>query len=272
MAVTGGVGISRVLKDAYWYDFQSFMDYWKGKARVDLVHIEGRTTTDGALAEINFCVGDTINYIAAEGQCYIRCEADDANQHSKYVYLQYQDDTGAIQDWVTADLNAADSTTEVIVTGADDFYRIRQMYSEVESASGGGKAVILTDANMGGVDDIYGFINDGLSRFNLERFFTQPEATCDSYLVYVKWDTVPVAIGAGTDTFLSGLTFTPRALNGGEAEPDTDITLSYKFQDSLEIQPCYKLAGGSEVIFTVGDIATAGIVRLHAIMAEVYEP
>ena len=178
MAVTGGTGISRVLENRRFEDYKSLKQHFQHNRRITEVIIEGMTTTDGALAEVNFAVGDIINYIAAEGQAYIRIEQLDANQDGKYIYLQYQDDTGAVQDWVTADIAAAE--TDEVAIGSTDFYRIRQMYSEVEASTN--DAIILTDADMGGADDVYGFINDGNSQFNLERFFTQPNATCRSFL------------------------------------------------------------------------------------------
>ena len=39
---------------------------------------------ESATKEINFVTGDVIDYIAAEGQVYIRTEADDVNQDEKF--------------------------------------------------------------------------------------------------------------------------------------------------------------------------------------------
>jgi len=273
MAVTGGDGLSRVRKHSKWWDYNSFREYHKGM-RVDEIIITGSTTTDGAAAEINFAVGDTINYIGAEGQVYVRCEADDANQHSKYVYIEYQDDTGAVRPILTGDLDAADSTTEVAVTGATDFYRLRQMICEVESASGGGKAVILTDANMGGADDIFGFINDGNTQFNLERFFTQPSATCTSYLAYITARGATQAADATQDSYLLDVVLTPRALYTGEGFTETqtaaDKTLHFEFNDYLHVEPLIELEPATEVSFKVGDNNDPGIVCIEAVMVEVY--
>ena len=271
MVVTGGIGHSRILKGRNFQDYASLKDHLRNSI-IEEVIITGRTTTDGALAEINFAVGDTINYIAAEGQVYIRCEADDANQHDKYVYIEYQDDTGAVQTILTADLDGANSTTEVIVTGASDFYRLRQMISEVVSATGGGKAIILTDANMGGGDDIFGFIDDNFSKFNLERFFVRPAAKCISYLAHVHFHSIPKAIGAGTDTFLGSVTYTPKVLgtSDGFAEPQVaaPITEVFLFADEYDWQPCIELEPATEVIFKVGDAATAQVVHVEAVMVE----
>jgi hypothetical protein len=269
MAITPGTGHSWVHKNRRYENYQSMKQAFSDR-RVEEVVIEGRTTTDGALAEINFAVGDTINYIGAEGQAYIRTELADATQNSKFVYLQYQDDTGAVQDWVTADLDAADTTTEIAI-GSTDFYRVRQMYCEVEAVAT--KGIVLTDANMGGADDVYAFINDTYSTFNLERFFTQPSTVCDSYLGHVHVHTTPVAIGAGTDTYLFSYTCTPKALSdGGETGAASDKEFVFIFQEEFNMDPMILLEPATEVIFKVGDAATANVVHIQATLLEVYPP
>lgn len=273
MAVTGGQGHTCFHKNRRFEDYRSMKQYFSDRTITEIV-IDGSTTTGGALAEISFVSGDFIDYIAAEGQVYIRTEADDANQDSKYVYIEYQDDTGAIRPILTADLAAPDNTVETIVTGASDFYRLRQMISEVESASGGGNMVILTDANYGGADDGYGYISDSQSSFSLERFFTQPAATCISYLGYIHAHSTPVAIGAGTDTYLISVTFTPKVLSTSEgfAEPQVaaDKTLTWIFQDQFHEDLCIELEPATEVIFKIGDAATANVVHIQSTLLEVY--
>jgi hypothetical protein len=268
MAVTPGDGFSLVTNHAKWYDLRSFWKYHKDQ-HINIVKITGSTTTDGAVAEINFAVGDTINYIAAEGQAYIRTELDDqATQGNKYVYLQYQDDTGAILDWVTSDLDNTNTTTEVAI-GSTDFYRARQMYCEVEATAT--KGVVLTDANMGGVDDIYAFINDANSQFNLERFFIQPSATCDSYLASIKARSASTAVDATLDSYLLDVVFTPRVNSqGAEDQVKADKTLHYEFNENLEVEPLILLEPATEVIFKVGDNNDPGIVCLEAMLIEVY--
>ena len=94
MAVTGLEGYSRVEVNRHFDTYQSLKQAFSNRRRIAEVIISGATTTDGAAAEVNFSVGDIINYAAAEGQAYIRTEVADATQNSKFVYLQYQDDTG----------------------------------------------------------------------------------------------------------------------------------------------------------------------------------
>ena len=267
-----GQGISRIFKNRRHEDYTSMKQYFSDRT-IQEVLIEGTFLTVGAAAEIDLAIGDTINYIAAEGQVYVRCEADDANQHSKYVYIQYQDDTGQIMPILTANLDGANSVTEVIVTGASDFYRLRQMICEIEAATGGTKGVILTDVDMGGADDVFGFIDDNNSSFALQRFFTQPAATCDSYLAHLHLH-APNAADNIVDTFFLDMTCTPRVLSISEgfAEPQAivDRTFNYPFSGEIDHSPCLLLEGGTEVIFKIGDNHDAGIVHFEFVLLEVY--
>ena len=265
MAITGGEGFSRVLENRRFEDYRSMKQHFQHR-HITEVLISGTTTTDGAAVEVNFCVGDTINYIAAQGAVYALCEQDDASQYNKYVYLEYQDNTGEIQTVLTTDLDGANSTTVSRFGTVSDFFRIRQCHSEVESSAN--DAIVISDAVWGGVDDTFGFINDGNSQFNLERFFTQPAATCASYLGRVDVKCVNIAEAAAG--YILDVTFTPKILNLGEVQPATDKTLHMEFTEFLNWEPCIELAPATEVIFKVGDNATAGILAIEATMLEVY--
>lgn len=268
MAVTSGVGKSRVLHKRRFDDYKSLKQHYQN-SNIDEIIISGSCTTGGAAAEISFVTGDVINYIAAEGQVYVRCEADDANQHSKYVYIEYQDDTGAVKTILTADLHATDSTTEVIVTGASDFYRLRRMTSEVESASGGGKMVLLTDADADGVADYYGIISDGQSEFALERFFTQPDSTHISYLGKVEcYATIQGGDNATAGSIIT-IQYTPKPTDLGEAAAAADVTQTFNFSEHFLWEPCIELDGGTEVIFSLGDIDEPQTISIEAHMLEV---
>ena len=272
MAIIPGQGCSRVLSNRRWEDYRS-MKQALSNSIIKEVIIAGSCTTDGAATEISFC-DNILNYIAAEGQVYVRCEANDANQHDKYVYIEYQDDTGAIKAILTADLDGADSTAEVIVTGASDFYRLRRMISEVESASGGTKSIMLTDSAWDGVADTFGELKDGNTCFALERFFTQPSSVCDSYLAFFQVYGNKTGTSAADDTFFIDITLTPKALStsDGFAEPQTaaDITLHFDFEYGLQCSPVILLEPATEVIFKIGDNAAAGKVFLMAVMVEDY--
>lgn len=268
MAVTEGVGHSRVLHRRRWEDYRSLKQYHQN-SRITEVIIEGSTTTAGALTEISFVTGDIMIY-TTESQVYVRTEGNDtARQSGKYVYLEYQDDTGQIMDIVTADLAAADTTTEVIFTGADDFYRARQFYSEVASGAAG-VMILLTDDAMAAGEE-WAFISDNQTHFALQRFFTQPEATCKSYLGKIKISG-PVQDGDGAVAgYLLGVQYTPKALNLGEAQGAATITQTRQFDGIFEWEPCIELAGGTEVIFTVGDMDSPADLHIEAIMLEVYD-
>jgi hypothetical protein len=265
MAVTHGVGHSRVLEKRRFEDYKSLKQYYQN-SNLEEVIISGTTTSDGALAEICFC-DNVIDYAGSAGQAYIRTEQDDqATQGNKYVYLQYQDSTGAVQDWVTADLDNTNTTTEVAI-GSTDFYRARQMYSEVVSSAN--DAIILCDADWGGADDTYAEIRDGESKFSLERFFTQPDSTHISYLAYIKLHVPEMDHDGAASGHIFSVTYTPKPLNGGEAQVAAAITEEFYFSRELIFEPCYELDGGTEVIFKVGDVDSAGVIHLEAVLVEV---
>ncbi len=272
MAITAGDGQSRVLKNRRFEDYRSLKQYFSDRT-IKEVFISGANTTVGALAEIDFAVGDIINYIGAEGQVYLRTELDDiANQNVKYCYIEYQDDTGAVRPILKGIMDNTNTTTEVAVAGATDFYRLRQMISEVEATAT--KGIVLTDADMAGANDIFGFINDGNSQFNLQRFFTQPNATCDSYLAHLDCHTAQSGVDANMDAFILTVQYTPRVLgvSDGFAEPQVaaDKTLTIYFHNDMEEDPCILLEGGTEVIFSLGDVNDPATIHVEFVLVEVY--
>lgn len=272
MAITAGDGQSRVLKNRRFEDYRSLKQYFSDRTIREVI-ISGTNTTVGAAAEIDFAVGDVINYIGAEGQVYLRTELDDiANQNVKYCYIEYQDDTGAVRPILKGIMDDTNTTTEVAVAGATDFYRLRQMISEVEATAT--KGIVLTDVDMGGADDVFGFINDGNSQFNLQRFFTQPNATCDSYLAHLDCHTAQSGVDANMDAFILTVQYTPRVLTvaDGFAEPQVaaDKTLTIYFHNDMEEDPCFLLEGGTEVIFSLGDVDDPATVHVEFVLVEVY--
>jgi hypothetical protein len=261
--MAAGKGFSRVLKDRRWEDYKSLKQAWQHRPTTEFL-ISGYQTTTAAAAELNFQTGDTINYIGTAAQAYIRCEADDANQDNKYVYIRYCDDSGTISAWSTADISdAPDSTTEVAI-GGTDFYRLREMYSQVESASGGGKCVLLTDSNMGGADDIFGFIDDGESVAAINRYFVPSAATCTSYLGRIVCRVPYLLEGDATPGgYFLTITFTPVALNGGEVGAAADITQVLSFNEVLDWQPCIELQPATDVIIKIHKLVDADHVGMH---------
>ena len=44
----------------------------------------------------------------------------------------------------------------------------------------------------------------------------------------------------------------------------------YDFEQGLDVHPLVLLEGGTEVIFKVGDLSSAGDIFIHAVLVEVY--
>lgn len=266
MAVTAGEGHSRVIQKRHYDNYESLKQYYRGKNFEEVI-IHGYSTSGGGAAEISFC-DNIIDYAAAAGQAYIRTEQDDvAIQGEKYVYLQYQTTTGLVKAWVTADLNDADTTTEVAI-GSTDFYRARQMYSEVESSAN--DAIILCDADWGGVDDTYAEITDTHTEFALERFFTQPDTTHKSFLGKIEaW--APIQDGdSAAAGFLIEIKCTPKPNNqGAEVATAADKTFHFDFSEHFVWEPCLELDGGTEVFFYIGDYDSPAVIAIEATMLEI---
>ena len=273
MAFTGGDGQSRVLKNRRFESYESIKQAFSSRIITEIVISGTIAETDAGPTEIDFAVGDTINYIGAEGQVYLRTELDDiANQNVKYVYIEYQDDAGIVRPILKGIMDNTNTTTEVAIAGATDFYRLRQMISEVEATAT--KSIVLTDANMGGADDIFGFINDGNSQFNLQRFFTQPTSVCDSYLAHLHVHTAQSGVNNITDSFFLTVDYTPRVLgiSDGFAEPQVaaDKTIRYPFAADLNEDALILLEGGSEVIFKVGNVNDPAELHCEFVLVEDY--
>jgi len=244
------LGESRVLVNRRWEDYKSMKQHYQHFHCVEFI-ISGRQVTTNAAAELQFAVGDTINYIAAEAQAYIE-----------------------IQDPVTADLHNTDGTTEVEI-GSDDFFRLRQMYSEIVSDTGGGKAIILTDENMGGADDIFGFIDDNDSKAAISRYYV-PKATQVSNCYLGKVEIISPNLLEGDATpgglFLT-VTYTPKVLNLGEAQVAAErIEVVSWMEDKLIWEPCIELEPATDVIFKIHKLVDADHVVIHfeATFLEVY--
>lgn len=260
-------GHVRVLADQKWWDYKSLKrEIVKHPSGYTEVIISGSDVTTAAAAEFNFNDDIAIHNIAAEGSAYIRTAADDANQQGKYVWIEYQDDTGQILT-ASADLDGTNSTTEIVI--AADFYRLRQMVSEVEAAAAGTKEIMLTDADMGGVDDHYGTIVDGSSAATIQRYFAPDAATCKAYLGRIL---IRNAYLLEADATPGGLyftiTYTPKVVDistTATAEPQVaaDITLVMNFSEILDWQPCIELEPATEVIFKIHKLVDADHVSCY---------
>lgn len=262
--MAGSKGLSRVMSDRHWEDYKSLKQFYQHRHCVEF-EISGYQVTTVAAAEIDFTVGDTINYVAAEAQAYIRTEADDVgNQGEKYVYLEYMKEDGTIMAVVTADLNDTNTTTGVVI-GAANCFRVRQFYCEVVSDTGGGKAVLLTDVAMGGADDIFAFIDDDHSRAAISRYYVPIETQVEhAYLGRVKLQ-IPYLLEADATPggyFLTAL-YTPKVLNLGEAQVAAEHTTVIGFSELLDWQPCIELEPATDVTIKIHKLVDADHVNMH---------
>jgi len=250
MATTG---FSRVLTNRHFEDYRSAKQHFKGRHCKEFI-ISG-TGNSVAAGEFQFA-SETLDYEDAEAQAYIRTEADDEGQDDAYVYIIYQDDDGVIYGPVTADL--ANPNTEEIAIGSTNFYRLREMWSEVESATAGGKMVMLCDDEMAG-DDNWGYIDDGNSRWAAQRYFV-PSATQveHAYLGRVIAQAPQIAAAAAAvDAIILTITYTPKAIDNIEASAAADLAVTLTFNKELDWQPMIELEPATDVYIEVKKVNDA---------------
>ena len=266
------MGESKVFTDRRWEDYTSLKQHYQHRHTTEFMITGDQATTIGAIGPIFQEVA--IDYIGAEAQAYIRTEANDtAAQSGKYVYLEYQNEAGEIQDPVTADLAAANTTT-VVAIGAADCFHVRQMYSEVISSAAGGKAIVLTDAVFAGAGtDLWGFIQDSHTSFAVERYYVPAASQVEhSYLgrfeIWGTPDTTEATtVKTGTEIVI---TYTPKAVNLGEAQTAFATTTTLDFSDYIKWEPCIELEPATTVTFTMKWLFQAEQIHLELTFLEVY--
>ena len=210
--MAGSKGFSRIVENRRWEDYKSLKQYCSNKPIKEYI-ISGYGQTNNA--EFEFTT-EAMDYIGTEAQTYIRTVADDGSQDNKYVWMEYQDDTGLILDPVTADItDTADNTIEVAI-GSTDFWRLRQMYAEVEGVAG--SEIVLTDDDMDAASR-WAMIEDGETQWHAQRYFVPIATQCKAYLgrVIVKGERVLEAAAASRGIIMS-VTLTPRVVNIGEVK------------------------------------------------------
>ena len=165
-------------------------------------------------------------------------------------------------DW---NANTAADLCSVQEFEAPDFYRCREMYCEVEP-------IDAKTIRLGNHDSsvIYAGIGEGARYMANSGFFTQPTATCRSFLGKIKAthsidSTVTELTGASVF-----VTFTPLEAysDGGAAE----ITIELTFSDLLEWEPCIELEPATDVIVKVANVEGAKLDNMfvEVIYLEVY--
>ena len=148
----------------------------------------------------------------------------------------------------------------------DDFYRIREMYCEVEPADDA--QILIGDPD---IDPIYGAIAEDGRYSTHSGFFTQPAATCRSFIGRIRARASNVLEAAANDSGqILSVTFTPIAANtDGDS---ADITMTFTFTNDFDWQPCIELEPATDVILSITDTTTATNVHVEATYLEVYHP
>lgn len=150
----------------------------------------------------------------------------------------------------TPDANTATDVIQFQQYPCNDFYRMREMYCEVEVIDS--FPILLSTFDTG---IIYAAIGEGHRYMCNSGFFTQPAATCRSFLGRVKAST---AIDSTvTETTGSRITvyYTPLQAhaNGGAVETEIDLD----FQDTLCWEPCIELQPATDVVIKAMNIEGA---------------
>lgn len=261
-------GISRVLKDRRFEDYRSLKQHYQYRHILEFV-ISGFGDVKASAIWL-FTDGDTINYIGSEGQAYIRTEAnDDPNQVGKYVYIEYCTELGLVK---SANAVLAADTTTAVTIGDADFYRLRQMISEVVSATAGGKSILLSDAVWGGADDTFGFIDDDQSVAVIDKYYVPIASQVQhTYLGRIKANTSYMAAAAtAIDDIVLTVAFTPKAVDLGKKSIAVATTIEVTFNSILDWQPLIELEPATEVTFSWAKATTDQPMWFEATFLEVY--
>lgn len=164
-----------------------------------------------------------------------------------------------------ADINMAGDTIQIQEFPCDDFFRVREMYCGVSPADG--KQIFLGTHDMG---VIYAAISEDGRYSAHSGFFTQPAATCASYIGRIRARGANTLEAAAADSGqIINITFTPIAANTDGA--CADITMSFQFTNDFLWEPCIELEPATDVVIAITDIITATLVHVEATYLEVYD-
>ena len=237
------------------------------------------TSVEAALG--NEDVNDTIASGQGTTTCTLTALAGTLDQYAGlYLVIQSGNEVGDVH-LITA--NTAATPTALTVTPAlgaaadadiaqiqefpcDDFFRLREMYCEVEVVTD--KTIRLGDHNSG---NYYGMISQG-GRYNSSaRYFSRPAANARCFLGRIK----AKASWESTDAKKQGneiqVTYTPKARNsdGGSA----DITINLIFMDKLDWQPCIELEPATDVNIQILALDNTNVddINVEVIYLEVIE-
>lgn len=150
----------------------------------------------------------------------------------------------------TPDANTATDLISIQQDPCDDFYRVREMYCQVEALDG--KTI-----RLGNIDSsaIYAGIGEGHRYMASPNFFTQPAATCASYLGRIRAsfpaeNTVTVNVGGALQIF-----YTPKEAHADGGAVETEIEIP--FQGEFTWEPCIELEPATDVIIKIKKINDA---------------
>jgi len=192
-----------------------------------------------------------------KGWFVVAC-GDATHQEGNYLEIESNEAGTPLVCTTTAvpDADWADDNVSIQEHVHPDVYRIRRMWSEVESATGGTKAIHVCDLDS---TNLYGVIadNDTYGSAGSRYFALSDRYRCFLGHVHIE---APHSFGADTDdlNYTLTITFTPKGRDnpgtlwsGTKDGAGADITLAYEFIDSFDWQPCIELEALSNVIFKI---------------------
>ena len=110
--------VSRIIRDRKFEDYRSLKQYFRNH-NIEEVLFFGYDTTTATAAEIDPDPSDTIAYLGAEAQVYVKAEADLAALDGDSVYVTYLDDAGVVNTVETL-LDDATGTDEEMPLGNEN--------------------------------------------------------------------------------------------------------------------------------------------------------
>lgn len=183
---------------------------------------------------------------------YMVCYSGDQKGTAHLINSNSADDPTVLTLDTASAANLAADLVQIQTYPCTDYFRTRELYCEVEPID---TKMIELGTHDTGV--IYAGIG-GLARYMANSgFFTQPAATCRSFLGKVKSShsidsTVTELTGASVF-----ITFTPLAANANG--DSADVTIELTFSDSLEWEPCIELEPATDVIVKISNMAGAAL-------------
>jgi len=242
-----------------------------GEAGTEVVHALGNEGTLDTMAAGQGTTSCTLtNYDASvlgpdnlKGQYLVCYSGDDVGIVYEITANSKQDPTVCTVDPATSGSSNAD-LVQIQTYPCDDFYRVREMYCELAPTDDA--QIIIGDPD---VSPIYAAIAEGGRYSAHSNFFTQPAATCRSFLGRVKAVAANVLEAAAANSGqIVAVTFTPlEAYEDGES---ADITMSIEFTNTLDWQPCIELEPATDVIISITDTTTATSIHVEVTCLEVY--